>query len=632
MNSSVRVLLKGMSCLAGLALSTTAMAQSTLYVDASSPGGTGFSWLSPMSDLQVALAYASSHPSVVLIKVAGGTYYPTSGSSRTATFTLVPGVLVYGGFAGLSNPYDPDSDGAGTVLSGAINSSNANDNTFHIVTVPASTATNPAGLQRLNITGGYADDGLGVGGAVYCNGGAVTLLNIVANGNLAKIAGGAMYFNNAQVKAVGISMDTNSTSGLGGAIYLNKTAASFDRPSGTTYGNWAAACTASHGGVFYIDKSCNVSLRGWSFAKNGTWTSAGTGRDIVVNGAQTKSPRLTALSLVSHAGLPSNGPLQAGGIYVNTGGGPKVIIGAKDEDCYFDYGNILYGNGVWVQSGSADISFGHFTNFSQDTLAGGSVGVAGGAFASISHSVFYSQIPKRSKGSAIYVAREGRAVLMNSIVARSQDNYNNPPDSYAPAITNEGNLKINQSTIVYNQTGIDSPGQTAVTNSIIYFNQTPFSGSVTFDYSDVQGGASGTGNISVDPVFESPGFYSDYRPFYTSPVVNVASNGLLFSDANDINGNGNTAEALPWDIGVTLGYGIAARVQLGTVDMGAWESARCPGDFNNDGVVDEADKDAFYWAYEYNYYTADLNLDGVVDELDKGIFFGYYEIPCRGGR
>src|ERR1700733_11717618 len=82
---------------------------STLFVDASSPGPThdGSSWNSAYTDLQQALAAANpTAGNSVNIEVAKGTYKPTSGTDRNATFQLKDNVSLLGGYAGstASNP------------------------------------------------------------------------------------------------------------------------------------------------------------------------------------------------------------------------------------------------------------------------------------------------------------------------------------------------------------------------------------------------------------------------------------------------------------------------------------------------------------------------------------------------
>lgn len=83
---------------------------SVLYVDDDAvPGGDGRSWASAYNDLQDAITDAElSGGAVVEIRVAGGVYVPTQlddpGDPRTATFHLLNGVAVRGGYAGAGSP------------------------------------------------------------------------------------------------------------------------------------------------------------------------------------------------------------------------------------------------------------------------------------------------------------------------------------------------------------------------------------------------------------------------------------------------------------------------------------------------------------------------------------------------
>ena len=74
-------------------------AGSTIYVKADAGGANnGSSWTDAYTDLQDALSVTVSGDQ---IWVAAGTYYPTTDTNRSATFALVNGVGIYGGFAGV---------------------------------------------------------------------------------------------------------------------------------------------------------------------------------------------------------------------------------------------------------------------------------------------------------------------------------------------------------------------------------------------------------------------------------------------------------------------------------------------------------------------------------------------------
>jgi hypothetical protein len=87
-----------------------------IYVDVNAPGPThdGLSWENAYQYLQDALADANSAAKPVEIQVAQGIYTPDSNSAdpngsgnRTATFQLINGVTIQGGYAGFGEP-DPN--------------------------------------------------------------------------------------------------------------------------------------------------------------------------------------------------------------------------------------------------------------------------------------------------------------------------------------------------------------------------------------------------------------------------------------------------------------------------------------------------------------------------------------------
>jgi hypothetical protein len=108
-------------------------------------------------------------------------------------------------------------------------------------------------------------------------------------------------------------------------------------------------------------------------------------------------------------------------------------------------------------------------------------------------------------------------------------------------------------------------------------------GVAVISYCDVQGGWAGTGNIDVDPLFVQPGT-DDVRLAVGSPCVDAGDNDSLPTDDLDLDGDGNTTEPIPFDLGGN------ARVQGGTVDMGAWEGESEPGaPASGDNDLDQGD-------------------------------------------
>jgi hypothetical protein len=196
---------------------SAAQAQSVLYVDDSATGtNDGTSWCDAYAHLQDGLAgAAASSGAVTEIRVAQGTYKPDRGAGQTlgdreATFHLLSGVAIKGGYAGCGEP-DPDArdlDLFETVLSGDLNGDdgpdfqNNTENSDHIVTgtgAPLSTV-----LDGLTISGGNATWCYCGAGGLQNDGGDLVLVNCTFRGNRGS-TGGGIHNANGDLRA------TNST-------------------------------------------------------------------------------------------------------------------------------------------------------------------------------------------------------------------------------------------------------------------------------------------------------------------------------------------------------------------------------------------------------------------------------------
>lgn len=153
--------------------------------------------------------------------MADGVYYPDEGSGQisdamTSTFSIPPGVAVYGGFVGTeTNLTEHDWAANVTVLSGDIDGNDTTDasgvvtttanivdsNAYHVVTLDGTgtSITNTTGLDGFTITAGQAKSYLHErGGGLYCEGKGLgnecspTVANVTFSANSAN-DGGGMY-------------------------------------------------------------------------------------------------------------------------------------------------------------------------------------------------------------------------------------------------------------------------------------------------------------------------------------------------------------------------------------------------------------------------------------------------------
>ena len=191
-----------------------------IYVDANALGAnSGASWADAYKYLQDALADANSPAKPVEIRVAQGIYTPHSTSDdpngsgdRKATFQLISGVTIKGGYAGFGKP-DPNSrdiEAYQTILSGDLNGNDINvndpyhlflhpnraENSYHVVTACGTDAT--AVINGFRITGGNADKYPdNYGGGMYISSGDATVTECTLTGNSAQNGGGGIYIGEA---------------------------------------------------------------------------------------------------------------------------------------------------------------------------------------------------------------------------------------------------------------------------------------------------------------------------------------------------------------------------------------------------------------------------------------------------
>lgn len=215
-----------------------------IYVDDSAAGSAdGTSWADAFPSLQDALTAAGTLSGGVTIWVAKGTYYTDEGGTQTdddrdATFDILDGFAVYGGFAGtetslnervlsMNNPDDL------SILSGDLNQDDDSggdnsENAYHVVFFDE--VSDQTVLDGFTVTGGNSNHSPRIswadqdGGGIYNTGGSSgngtpNITNCHIKGNNAVSEGGGIYNNEGNLR-MSNCMITGNTAGVdGGGMY-----------------------------------------------------------------------------------------------------------------------------------------------------------------------------------------------------------------------------------------------------------------------------------------------------------------------------------------------------------------------------------------------------------------------------
>ncbi|MFC4872778.1 MBG domain-containing protein [Negadavirga shengliensis] len=212
-------------------------ADNVLYVDQNVPGGSqmGDSWANAITELHTALSWAQSWDAstngTLQIWVAAGKYLPTGDpTDRHATFRLVSGVEIYGGFDGTETGLEArDWEQNVTILSGDIDENDNDidgiitdvtqiqgDNSYHVVT--GSGAEDTAVLDGFTITGGKANGSTMNfdGGGIYNSSGSATFVNLIIRGNSSANFGGGMFSSSKNPTLINVVFSNNESNTGGG--------------------------------------------------------------------------------------------------------------------------------------------------------------------------------------------------------------------------------------------------------------------------------------------------------------------------------------------------------------------------------------------------------------------------------
>ena len=265
-----------------------------LFVDTNANGNnTGVSWANAFTDLQSALQ--NNCPNVAEIWVAQGTYYPDLGigqtdNDRNATFQLINGVAIYGGFTGNETQLSERNWTTNqTILSGDINQSgDLTGNSYSLVDGSGTNTT--AIIDVFTITGGNADVTSGdafnpnrSGGGMFNNAGSPTVSNCTFSGNTANQRGGGIYNSNSSAPTITNSTFLGNNAIFGGGMF-NDTASSPTVAACAFSGNSA---TSGGGGMYNFINTSPIVINS-NFSENtsnlgGGMTNSDNSSTTVIN-------------------------------------------------------------------------------------------------------------------------------------------------------------------------------------------------------------------------------------------------------------------------------------------------------------------------------------------------------------
>jgi predicted outer membrane repeat protein len=262
-------------------------------------GDDGKSWAHAVATLTRALSLAEPGCEVWL---AGGTYTPASDGDRSASFQLPDGVALRGGFAGDElKAADRRFLVPLPSLSGNLGSpSDPTDNSYHVVV-----AEGDATLDHVELTGGYADDGVDSGGAAIAAAGELTLEACTVSSSYAKGNGGAVAVH-GPLTVTDSWFGGNGAGNHGGAIFA-------DASGPVVIERTEFQSNSAHdGGALYVTAGgpgASASITNGTFDDNGAIYSGGAvATDASVSLSVSDSSFVLDIASVASA-IESAGPL-----------------------------------------------------------------------------------------------------------------------------------------------------------------------------------------------------------------------------------------------------------------------------------------------------------------------------------
>ncbi|MDM8005952.1 MAG: thrombospondin type 3 repeat-containing protein [Phycisphaerae bacterium] len=624
-------------------------AGNVLCVDADAYGNNdGSNWFNAYNSLQDALKTATTSGSgITEIWIATGTYKPDQGvgitpGSRTASFKLSNNVSLYGGFAGTETQRDQADPAANpTILSGdllgndtgGLDDASRTDNSLRVVYVLPMNTQNPVVVSGLIIANGHAYPQY-TGAGLFTSRSTLSIIRCTFDRNKAARGGVIASDNSGSTVTIQDCTFTNNAADFGGVVspyglaftlenctLRNNTAKYAGGAVESSYSATIRNCTfqqnsAPKGGAISMSQRTSNLVENCTFLGNTATTSGGA-----IEGPTSATIR--------NCTFEGNSAVSAGGAIA--GGGKSRV-----ENC-------LFKNNTAVNGGATD----HFasTTMVNCTFQGNSASLYGGAASYPDGSMFVncSFLGNHARDGGALASGYSVKTTNCAFIGNTASNGGG-----AWCATQTSSWTVINCTFSANRAdgrGGALAASLAVTSSLrncIFWANSDPTGSgadaqiyglpaAQVDYSCVQGGWTGAGNIDADPLFmrdpsagadgewrTSDDDYGDLRLRLGSPCADSGNNQAVLADTADLDHDGDVSEPTPLDLNGAARFiddpdaADAGNPPGGSpfVDMGPYERA---ADSDDDDILNNLDN----CPYDANADQADADTDGVGDACDQ---------------
>lgn len=401
----------------------------------------------------------------------------------------------------------------------------------------------------------------------YCN---ATIDSCYFNNNTCSDDGGTINNNVANAVITNSIFNGNSAGRSGGAIY------SWDNSNVQLSKCSFLNNIADDGGGIYNSHSISV-IDSCKFEGNSV-TFGGDGGAI---------GNFYSSAAISNSEFISNSAFGHGGAAYNNGNSPVTVT-----DCKFIANSVAVHGGAIANGGFPTPSIFKRCLF-ENNLCTSVVG-SGAAFFGISTKNIFTDcsfLGNQANNASVIELTASDSKFINCLFTGNKSNsnypviYSNTSDAEFSNCTLAGNKMISGSIgSVFN---FVNSGDLTINNSIVWGNEGTVPGAgpivssgpgatVTVNFSLIEGGFAGAGNINTNPLFlnpiaasSAPAVIGNYRVKTCSPAVNAGSNALIPG-------------------GITTDLDSLSRIKFTTVDMGAYEKRLPLPDANGIVYVDSS--------------------------------------------